>query len=76
MGRAQEKTDFYQEKGSKAAIFTPNTGVLVQNRNIFLPTFGFQNRAFAHFFWAFLGIVPQNFRHYSPKYNFAHFCKK
>jgi hypothetical protein len=37
---------FWGKKRLKSAIFR-------KCLRIFLPTFGFQNRAFAHFFWAF-----------------------
>ena len=58
VGRAQEKTDFYQEKGSKAAIFTPNTGVLVQ---FFCPLLVFKTGLLPTFFGHFWGIAPKIF---------------
>lgn len=57
----------------KRAFFGPKSAVLRKCLRIFLPTFGFQNRAFAHFFWAFfVKIVRTRFK-ISSKSGSAHF---
>jgi len=55
---------FWGKKRLKSAIFR-------KCLRIFLPTFGFQNRAFAHFFWAFFKKIVRTRSKIFQKWAFA-----
>jgi len=59
----------------KKAKNRPKSAVFRKCLSIFLPTFGFQKRAFAHFFWAFFRIFVRTNPKIITKIAKAHFCQ-